>query len=112
MRAFFLGAAVVMFGWIAIATVLWLGQYGGDVREAAVSLWQLATADWMLRLVLTDMLVFTVAAFAWVALDLRARGATAQVAALWLGPMLLLGSAVLFLYLACRTARPVSPAVA
>jgi hypothetical protein len=111
MRAFYLAAAAVMFGWIAVATTLWLGQHGGDVTEAFVSVWQLATADWMLLLVLTDMLVFTVAAFVWVALDLRARGATALATVVWLGPMLLLGSAVLFFYLARRTTRPVSPAV-
>jgi len=94
--------AVVMLGWVAAGTVLWLGQYGGDPGAAMVGFWQLASADWMLRLVLVDMLVFTIAAFVWTALDLRARGASFPEIVAWLVPMLLLGSAVLLLYLARR----------
>ena len=62
----------------------------------------LVTSDWMLLLVVTDMLVFTAAAFVWVAFDLRARGAAWGHTVAWLVPMLFLGSAILFVYLARR----------
>lgn len=102
--------AVVMLGCVATGTVLWIGQYGGDPGAAIVGFWQLASADWMLRLVLVDMLVFTIAAFVWVALDLHARGASSPEIVAWLVPMLMLGSAVLLLYLARRVARGSAPA--
>ena len=113
MRAFLVLAALGMLGWVVTGTTLWLGQYGGDLTEAFASVWALATADWMLLLVLTDMLVFTIAALVWVALDLHARGASPPEVVAWLGPMLLFGSAVLLFYLARRAARPgAAPAAA
>jgi len=99
----YLGAAA-MCGWIVTGTVLWFGQHGGPAL-AWTHLWSTLGSDWMLVVLLTDMLVFTIAAFVWVAVDLRARSAPPGHIAAWLVPMLFLGSAVLLLYLTRRQLR-------
>lgn len=100
-RLFYLGA-VLMAAWIVTATVLWIGPHR-DAVTACWHFWNALRSDWMLILIVTDMAVFTAAAFAWVAMDLRKRGATTVAIIGWLAPMLLLGSAVLLVYLARRT---------
>jgi hypothetical protein len=101
MRSFLLLAAAGMLAWIVIGTILWFGDYG-DPATAFSYFWTTLRSDWMLLVLVTDMLMFTIAAFVWVALDLRARGAPPVQIVAWLTPMLFLGSAVLFVYLARR----------
>lgn len=103
-RLYYVGA-VLMAAWIVTAAVLWIGPHG-DALGAFWHSWNALRGDWILLLLVTDMAVFTAAAFVWVALDLRARGATAVAVAGWLVPMLVFGSAVLLLYLARRPGAP------
>lgn len=110
MRAPLILAAVGMFLWIITGTVLWLGEHGNPYA-AFTHFWTALQSDWMLLVVATDMLMFTVAAFVWVAIDLHAHRAPATRILGWLVPMLFLGSAVLFLYLARRTAVSTRTAV-
>lgn len=100
-RLLYLGAGL-MLAWVVTASVLWIGGHG-EPDAAFWHFWNTLRSDWMLILIVTDMAVFTAAALVWAAADLRRRGATPVVTVGWLIPMLLLGSAVLLLYLARRT---------
>lgn len=101
MRTLLLLAAFAMLAWIVIGSVLWIGEYGDPVI-AFSSFWATLHSDWMLLILFTDMLMFTIAAFVWVATDLRAHGAPPTQIVAWLALMLCLGSVVLFVYLARR----------
>jgi hypothetical protein len=103
-RLLYLGA-VLMLAWVVTATLLWIGPQG-DPLAAFWHFWAALRSDWMLVLIVTDMAVFTAAALVWVALDLRRRDATAAAVVAWLVPMLLLGSAILLVYVARRTREP------
>jgi hypothetical protein len=112
MRGMLVVAALVLAGWIVTGTVLWFVEHG-DPTAAWLHFWTTLRSDWMLIVLVTDMLVFTTAAFVWVAFDLRGRDASRPEIIAWLAPMLLFGSAVLLVYLARRARRPTaSPGVA
>jgi hypothetical protein len=102
MRSLLYGGAALMAGWIVLATLLWLQQNAGDPVAGFSYFWGMVTADWLLVLLVTDLMVFTVAAFVWVTLDLRRRRASWRQVVAWLAPMLVLGSAVLLVYIARR----------
>jgi hypothetical protein len=112
MRAFLGFAALAMLAWIVTGTMLWLGEYGDPVT-AFSSFWTTLHSDWMVLVLVTDLLMFTIAAFVWVAMDLRTHGAPPTQIVAWLALMLCLGSVVLFVYLARRAPPSVSaPATA
>jgi hypothetical protein len=98
MRRLFYVLAGVFVAWIAVATALWLRQAGG-AWPAWHHFWSAVGADWMLVLVLSDLSVFTLLALVWLVRDLRARGAGVGRIVAWLAPVLVVGSAVLLVYL-------------
>lgn len=102
MRSLLYVTAALILSGIVAGVVLWFGQHGDPVT-AFTHFWTVLRSDWMLVVIVVDMLVFTTVAFVWVAMDLRGRGASVPVIVGWLGTMLFLGSAVLLFYLARRS---------
>lgn len=96
MRSACYAAAAAVFAWEVVATALWL-RAGGGVGSFV----RAATSDWMALLWFTDMAVFSLACVAWVAVDASRRGRRPLP---WALGTLVLGSPVLFLYLARRGA--------
>ncbi|MDH3495541.1 MAG: hypothetical protein OER21_02145 [Gemmatimonadota bacterium] len=87
--------------WIAYATVRWVRESDGWM-PALTHLWETLHVDWMLLLIVTDLLVFTIFAIAWLVVDLRRHGASAGRIAAWIGPLFVFGNAVLVVYLLRR----------
>jgi len=104
MRGILVVAAVVMLAWIMTGTVLWFAEHGAPTA-AFQHFWTALRSDWMLIVLVTDLLVFTTGAFIWVAFDLRGRGASGPGITAWLALMLVFGSAAFLFYLARRTTR-------
>ncbi len=96
--------SVVFVAWIVIATVRWL-EHPDGVLGALTHLWQHLHADWMLLLIVSDLLVFTLLAIAWLIIDLHRRGASPGRIAAWIAPLFVLGNVVLVVYLLRRPTR-------
>ena len=110
-RPLLLTAAVILFAWLTIATILWLRD-AGSLSEALVHLWTSARADWMLVAILTDAGVFVLLSLVWLWHDAKARDWSPPRRLAWIAAVVALGSPVLLLYLALSGRASKTAAVA
>ncbi len=100
-RTWFLVPAAAFSLWILWGTWSWWAAAPG-LGAAIEGSWRAATADWMALLFLSDGMMFGLIAIGGMAADLLRRGATRGRCLAWVGAALVVGSPVVFVYLACR----------
>jgi hypothetical protein len=100
-RALLLLSAAAFFVWENVATARWLRAHDG-VAAGLAHAWAALRQDDLVLLVWTDMGVFTILAFAWLAHDLGRRRAPVARRVAWIAGTFVLGSPALLVYLALR----------
>jgi len=104
---FFLASALFFLAWQGTTVVLWLSQYDSPAEAVRCHL-ETLRQDWLLLMIVTDLMAIFVLAVSWVIVDLRKRGASFSPCVAWTLLLILFGSSALLVYLA--RAAPREPA--
>ena len=101
-RLLYLSIAIVWGSVLLWFTIAWVSAFP-SLGTAIEHAWRAAQSDTMVMLFLADLTIFALFVIAWLLHDMRTRSIPIGLRIAWIAGFCLVGTPVVFLYLAWRT---------